>query len=100
MTWTDDPTRDAERYYTRITAAQEQWEKENYVGRCPLCGKPMFTGAYDSHENAVEDETGEFEYVHEFCQMLRDAEEEYEEAFDDQMGNPMDELDNILKVTA
>lgn len=71
-----DPVRDADAYFNAQSAAQDKWERENYVGRCPLCHKPMFTGAYDSHENAVEDETGEWEYIHEFCQMLRQEEEE------------------------
>lgn len=92
-----DPVRDAEAYYTAQTAAQELWEKENYVGKCPLCGKPMFTNAYDFRENAVEDEDGEYEYIHEFCQDVRRWDrEEAEEAFDEMMGHPMDALDRLV----
>lgn len=71
-----DPVRDAEAYYTAQTAAQEQWERENYKGKCPYCGKPMFDGAYDRAENWVYDEEID-DYSHEWCMIL--AQEDREE---------------------
>ena len=61
-----DPERDADAYFTAQTAAQEKWERENYAGKCPACGKPMFHGAISAMENAVlDDETDD--YYHETC---------------------------------
>ena len=101
MTWSDNPTMDAERYYAQTTANQRAFERENFVGICELCGKPMFLQMYGYMDRVIDDLDYAEGYVHEHCRdrHLEDL-EEYEEEFDDQMGNPMDELDNILKVTA
>lgn len=98
MMWTRDPELDAERYYNKMTASRLQFERENYKGNCPCCGKPMFDGAMSIAENAVyDDETDE--YYHEAClDILIEEREETEEAFNEQMGNPMDALDRLMAV--
>lgn len=100
MMWTDNPALDAEREFNRRTAATKMWERENYRGDCPYCGKAMFSEAYDWEENCrYDEEIGE--YAHEYCSHVAQEErEETEEAFDKQMGNPMEAIDNLLRVTA
>lgn len=100
MTWTDNPVADAERYIKHCTASRRAWELDNYKGDCPYCGKPMFTETSDWEENyRYDEELGDF--AHEYCSwQAREDAEEAEEAFDEMMGNPMEELDSILKVTA
>lgn len=87
-----DPAMDAEYYFEQKTAAAIQWEQENYKGKCPYCGKPMFEGAYDTAENWVYDDDID-DYSHEWCRTLAQEErEEAEEAFDDMLGHPMEML--------
>lgn len=99
-----DPARDEEAYYTAKTAAQYQWENENYVGKCELCGKPMFKGAWEYEEEVVDDLDYANGYVHLRCRSNREEEleeleaerlEEAREAFDDMMGHPMEALERV-----
>lgn len=78
MMWTDNPALDAEREYNRRTAYTKMWEQENFKGNCPMCGKPMFDGAWSTLENAViDDETDE--YYHEACLFVLNEDRREEE---------------------
>lgn len=89
-----DPVRDAEAYYYDQERKQKAWEDEHYRGLCPYCGKPMYEDAYDTGENYVYDEDHDL-YCHEWCRYL--AQEE-EEAFDDMMEHPMEELERLVTI--
>lgn len=73
-----DPAMDAEAYYQHVSANRRQWELENYVGDCPLCGKPMYKGDADFDERA--EETDEFEegYAHCGCLFIYHEDKEQE----------------------
>lgn len=72
-----DPAMDAEAYQTHLTASRRMFERENYRGDCPYCGKPMYDEAYDWEENCkYDEELGDF--AHEYCawKAQEDREEE------------------------
>ena len=62
MYYTDDPVRDAERYYADL----EEKAKSHEIGTCEECGEPIYDDDYAEYE---EDKGYKIEgcYFHERC---------------------------------
>lgn len=79
-----DPAMDAEAYYHDQSVARELWEREHYVGRCPICGHEMYTDSSDYRDRAAQsDKWGTEEgWVHEFCLECKEEQEEADEMYE------------------